>query len=496
MEFGGYMSSIQDLAKIMRDGYPENVTDDISSNWKSIIDSLFLDRFYKNSAYEKRVALIPDEDKVSFAGLIHPDNPKSGAYSGMCLVWFPTRNENMEEKSLIAFGCGTRGLAPDEGIIARPGHARLLSALGKLIQEKTNSFCWCKQDPANLIDTVPDIIRQQFPDFSDVFNRYGNVLYFICEIPNEVEKSEFIVQAMVDYYAIERNWRPKESAKSDIENLVQEIQKRIFERVTEEKIYHLLKERLYIILQGPPGTGKTRLAQNLMNLYFSNKSKSIQFHPTTTYENFISGIQPKVKADELSFGIYPGFLLKCLNEKEQDSEFLLVIDEINRADLGKVLGESIALFEFREVRENKSREIDLPYPTDEISTLTLPSDFYILGTMNTADRSIAIMDLAVRRRFAFINIWPQRGVVDEQNLSLASEAFEKLLNIFIQFASDENLVLLPGHSYFLAENESELKNRFKYELIPLLQDYILDGRITAMNSHIQGFIDWLQMRIT
>ena len=489
------MSSIQELARIMRGGYPENITDEISSQWKSIIDSLFTDRFYSNSAYDKRVALIPDDDKVSFAGLIHPDNPKSGAYSGMCLVWFPTKNENNEVKSLLAFGCGTRGLAPDEGILARPGHARYLKALGKLIQEETNCFCWCKQDPANLIETVPDIIRQQFPDFSDVFNRYGNVLYFLCEIPNDIEKSEFIVQAMVDYYSIERNWRPLKPTKIHTEELMQEIQQRIFSKVTEEDIYHLLKERLYIILQGPPGTGKTRFAQNLMNSYFDEKSKSIQFHPTTTYENFISGIQPKVTEKELSFGIYPGFLLKCLEEKGPNSEFLLVIDEINRADLGKVLGESIALFEFREVRDNKSREVDLPYPTDEISVLTLPSNFYILGTMNTADRSIAIMDLAVRRRFAFVNIWPQREVVDGQNLPLASEAFGKLLDIFVQFASDEILVLLPGHSYFLADNESELINRFQYELIPLLQEYILDGRITAMNSHIQGFIDWLLMRI-
>lgn len=490
------MSSIQDLARIIRDGYPQSVTDEITSRWKSTIDSLFSDRFYSTSAYDKRVALIPDDDKVSFAGLIHPDNPKSGAYSGMCLVWFPIKNENDEGNSLLAFGCGTRGLAPDEGILARPGHARYLKALGKYIQEKTSCFCWCKQDPANLIDTVPDIIRQQFPNFSDVFNRYGNVLYFLCEIPNDIERSELIVQAMVDYYATERGWRPLKSSRSNIENLLIEIQKRIFTKVTEEDIYHLLKERMYIILQGPPGTGKTRFAQNLMNSYFEKKSKSIQFHPTTTYENFISGIQPKVTEKELSFGIYPGFLLKCLKEKELDSEFLLVVDEINRADLGKVLGESIALFEFREVRDNKSREIDLPYPTDEISVLTLPSNFYILGTMNTADRSIAIMDLAVRRRFAFVNIWPQREVVDEQKLPLASEAFGKLLDIFIQFATDENLVLLPGHSYFLAENESELRNRFQYELIPLLQEYILDGRITAMNSHIQGFIDWLLMRIT
>lgn len=489
------MTSIQDLAMVIREGYPESVTDEVTTQWKAKIDSLFSDRFYKNSLYDKRVAIIPDEEKVSFAGFIHPDNPKSGAYSGMCLVWFPIRDEQNNGKSLLAFGIGTRGLAPDESILARPGHARYLKALGKFIQEKTECFCWCKQDPANLIDTVPEIIKQQFSDFSEVFNRYGNVLYFLCEVPKDIKKSELIVQSMIDYYAIERNWRPLQAAKNDLENLRQEIQKRIFTRVSEEDIYRLLKERLYIILQGPPGTGKTRFAQNLMRNYFPTSSKSIQFHPTTTYENFISGIQPKVTEKELSFGITPGFLLKCLDEKDPSNEYLLVIDEINRADLGKVLGESIALFEFREVREANSREIDLPYPTETIKYLSLPSNFYILGTMNTADRSIAIMDLAVRRRFAFIDVWPQRDVVDDQNIPLASEAYEKLLDIFIQYATDENLVLLPGHSYYLANNEIELKNRFVYELIPLLKEYILDGRISGMASQIQGYIDWLQMKI-
>jgi 5-methylcytosine-specific restriction protein B len=90
-----------------------------------------------------------------------------------------------------------------------------------------------------------------------------------------------------------------------------------------------------------------------------------------------------------------------------------------------------------------------------------------------------------------VDIWPQKSVVDEQGIPLASEAFSKLLEIFIQYASEENLVLLPGHSYFLAENTIELKNRFTYELIPLLQEYIKEGRLASMESQVQGYIDWL-----
>jgi len=116
--------------------------------------------------------------------------------------------------------------------------------------------------------------------------------------------------------------------------------------------------------------------------------------------------------------------------------------------------------------------------------------------MNSADRSIAILDLAVRRRFAFVDVWPQKTVVDSQHIPLASEAFSKLLEIFIQYASEDNLVLLPGHSYFLANSTDALIHRFKYELIPLLQEYIRDGRIASLESQIQGFIDWLLIKIS
>lgn len=491
---GIIMLAIDDLVKLISTGYPETVNEQVTDSWRKSIDSIFGERYRSDSPRGKRVALIQNEDNVSFAGLIHPENPNSGAYGGFCLVWFPKKGDGNEPgKSLLAFGCGTRGLSPDENILARPGHERYLHALRKYLTEQTGTFTWCKHDPSNLAEPIPDTIKKQFQDFSTVFSRYGNVLHFICEVPKDLPKATLIVKAFFDFYAWERGWKVLQAAKKEYEELFSEIQKRVFPSYNEEEIYHLLKERYFVILQGPPGTGKTRLANNIYSKYFSNQGKSIQFHPATTYENFVIGIQPNVNNDELSFSISNGFLLDAIEEAKNKKQFLLLIDEINRADLGKVLGEAIALFEYKEVKEGNSRRISLPYKNQSVSELELPSNLYVLGTMNSADRSIAILDLAVRRRFAFVDIWPQKSVVDMQNSNLSSEAFSRLLEIFVQYASEENLVLLPGHSYFLAENNDVLKNRFKYELIPLLQEYIRDGRIASMESQIQGYIDWLEL---
>lgn len=486
------MTAIEKLVEIISTGMPSTINDQVTNGWRSTIESIFGERFRATSARGIRVALIPNDDNVSFAGLIHPDNPNSGAYGGYCLVWFPKKgDESRNGKSLIAFGCGTRGLAPDESILTRPGHARYLQALRKYITEETGSFVWCKHDPSNLSESIPDAIKGQFSDFNYVFSRYGNVLHFICEVPEDKAKATLIVKSFLDYYAWERGWSVLQSAKMEYEELFSQIQRRVFPTYQEKDIFELLRQRYFVILQGPPGTGKTRLANNIFERDFERRGKLIQFHPATTYENFVIGIQPNVTNKELSFSIANGYLLDAITEAKDKKDYLLLIDEINRADLGKVLGEAIALFEYLEVKNGMSREVELAFGKNENSKLKLPTNLYVLGTMNSADRSIAILDLAVRRRFAFVDIWPQKTVVDEQQIPFASEAFSRLLEIFVQYASEENLVLLPGHSYFLANNIDELKDRFNFELIPLLKEYIREGRLASMESQVQGYIDWL-----
>ncbi len=179
-----------------------------------------------------------------------------------------------------------------------------------------------------------------------------------------------------------------------------------------------------------------------------------------------------------------------------EKEFVLHIDEINRADLGRVLGEAIYLLESREISHGEARRVHLPQALDDgTHEIEIPKSLYILGTMNSADRSIAILDMAIRRRFAFVTIWPDIEVVEAQGMGLATEAFARLQDIFAQYAPDDALVLMPGHSYFLADSLTEFYHRLRYELLPLLNEYLQEGRLGSCDNEIRAYVDWLESEI-
>jgi 5-methylcytosine-specific restriction protein B len=166
-----------------------------------------------------------------------------------------------------------------------------------------------------------------------------------------------------------------------------------------------------------------------------------------------------------------------------DKPYVLVVDEINRGDLGKVLGEAIYLFEPGEVGGANPREVSLPHGVNGKSTFALPPNLYVLATMNTADRSIAGIDLAVRRRFAFVTLMPDPSVI---NLEAARDVFDKLTDVFVEHASDDMLHLLPGHSYFLAKDEAQLRNRLQYDLLPLIDEYLRQGLLGPAASDLHA----------
>ena len=173
-----------------------------------------------------------------------------------------------------------------------------------------------------------------------------------------------------------------------------------------------------------------------------------------------------------------------------------MIDEINRADLGKILGEAIYLFEPDQVGK---RTIQLAHPVDGKKEFKLPENLYVLGTMNTADRSIANVDLAIRRRFSFMTMMPDRSVVASQPSSaaeLATRFYDLISDVFIEHAPDDALDLMPGHSYYLARDEAALRKRFKYELLPLLSEYLREGYLgpagTEFNAIRDALEDWVE----
>ncbi|WP_436738928.1 AAA family ATPase [Streptomyces sp. BBFR102] len=172
------------------------------------------------------------------------------------------------------------------------------------------------------------------------------------------------------------------------------------------EVRDLLQDCRQLIFYGPPGTGKTYLAQHIAEHLAGDPRavKLVQFHPSYAYEDFFEGIRPVVQDKEgagpLSFALRPGPFrqLVDLADEDPDTPYFLIIDEINRANLAKVFGELYFLLEYRD------STIDLPYSGE----FRLPRNVFLIGTMNTADRSIALVDAAMRRRFAFMTLHPDQ----------------------------------------------------------------------------------------
>ena len=176
-----------------------------------------------------------------------------------------------------------------------------------------------------------------------------------------------------------------------------------------EEIEVLLREKRQVIFQGPPGTGKTYVAQALANCLAGTEDRVtlVQFHPSYAYEDFVRGFRPALVNGQAGFTLQDGPLLRAAEKarNDRDAKHFLIIDEINRGNLAKVFGELYFLLEYRD------RKIRMQYQQDGEDDFSLPPNLYIIGTMNTADRSIALVDLALRRRFYFIEFHPDTDPV-------------------------------------------------------------------------------------
>lgn len=477
------MGAVRELSELIRQGRgaPEGSV-------RSRVEAVFGERYPKAVLKDVQVrdayALAREdaEGAVPWAGLINPDNPQSGPYGGTSLVWFPG-----ETMSLVGFGVGTRGISPDEGILTRPGHRRRVAALRRLLAQM-DVLVWSKADPAALNVSVPKTFSSKLPEFAGTFKRYANEMYCVAQVPSDPEKAENVVRYFLDLYAFERGWPPLKAFEQESAGFLERLRGQLFQVPTASTVSDLLKSRRFVILQGAPGTGKTRLAELVKRQVFKDCGSTIQFHPSVTYEDFVVGLSPDPTQGTLRFVVRPGALIDAASSAAKD-DFLLVIDEINRADLGKVLGEAIYLFEAGEVGGPNAREVRLPHSINGQATLKLPEGLYVLGTMNTADRSIASLDLAIRRRFAFVSVPPDRSAIETNAPAEALRFFDDLADLFVEHAPEEALDLLPGQAYFLASDVPRLKSRVKHELIPLLDDYLRQGLLGAASAELQAVRD-------
>ena len=430
---------------------------------------------------------------VPFAAYIHPSNPPSGPYGGMSFVIFPV----FGEPCLVAMVVGTQGLSPDEAILGRPGHGRKIQAICAWLNKqygKGQQIAWAKQDPTRVDLDLPDAIKRLWSPYQRIFERYGKVIYAAFTPVADSEATAAAVTALLDVMFEERGQRPLAQFTEQAEVVRAAWFEHLMSSTTREQVTELLDKRRYVILQGPPGTGKTLMAGQILRDEYGSVGRSIQFHPNTTYENFIGGLAPVAGDGSLGFRFAPapGFLMDSAAAavNNPSKNYLLHIDEINRADLGKILGEAIYLLE---PEPGFERKIDLPYdfgPPFQ-RTFFLPPNLHILGTMNSADRSIAIVDVAVRRRFAFVPLWPSMQVVEQHGCQLTQRAFRELISIFIEHASDDALSLVPGHSYFLAKDEASARSNLRTNLAPLLKEYLAQGYVTGFAEGIRSYLQWL-----
>lgn len=251
-----------------------------------------------------------------------------------------------------------------------------------------------------------------------------------------------------------------------------------------DTLVSLVKSKKNIILQGAPGVGKTfaakRLAYSMMGVKDPNRVMMVQFHQSYSYEDFIMGFRPSENGFKLKHGVFYEFCKRA--EVDSDNDYFFIIDEINRGNLSKIFGELFMLLE----SDKRGVALQLLYADEKFS---IPENLYIIGMMNTADRSLAMLDYALRRRFAFFDLKPafeSDGFKSYQH-SLNNDKFNKLIECIKQLnlaiKSDETLGagFCIGHSYFCDldkcetyEREDSLSRIVEFELIPLLNEYWFD----------------------
>lgn len=251
-----------------------------------------------------------------------------------------------------------------------------------------------------------------------------------------------------------------------------------------ETLVHLLRKKKNLILQGAPGTGKSfaakRLAYSMMHQKNPERVMMIQFHQSYSYEDFIMGFRPT--RTELGFELKKGpFYNFCkLAESDSENEYFFIIDEINRGNLSKIFGELFLLIE----SDKRDIPMRLLYSNEKFA---IPANLHIIGMMNTADRSLAFLDYALRRRFAFYEFKPafQSSGFEKLRKDINNTRFDKLVqtteSLNKEISSDETLGrgFCIGHSFFCVNPNEQVSNLWleslvSYELIPLLEEYWFD----------------------
>ena len=265
------------------------------------------------------------------------------------------------------------------------------------------------------------------------------------------------------------------------------------------QLKNLLLRKQNVILQGAPGVGKTfcakRLAYTILGEKNEDKISFIQFHQNYSYEDFIMGYKPDGSDFVLKEGVFYRFCRKA--KSDPDSKYFFIIDEINRGNLSKIFGELLMLIE----KDYRGTYASMPYKEERF---VVPKNLYIIGMMNTADRSLAMIDYALRRRFSFVEMEPgfeSEGFRNYQK-GLKSDLFNKIVDLIKELnedISDDNSLgkgFKIGHSYLCGINQEDctkelLEEIVKYDILPMLQEYWFDNqdKVEKWNKRFLGLFE-------
>lgn len=518
--------------------------------------------------------------KGAYIGLIDPGQPivedefesdgindTSGGYTGLSFVVFTQCNAQakadddkskkktaMEKASkakqdycIVSIGIGSSSLGDDLDLASKPGFRRSFMNLVNKTQDEEVDYHFVENWAAmesrcpGLKDRVDEIEKKGGkPDNSGPLHcsieKYDKpkLLPAACviKLPEKADKGIPALDAWLAKYAQWRGWMSKSNLPSDLGKLLQQKRRPAkTQEVIEAEISSILEEHKYIVLQGAPGCGKTWSANNIASSKDLKTKKPkyskvffTQFHAETTYADFVYGIKPILGTGTgLGYEGKKGTLLDAIDYAARNNaeNVLLIIDEINRANLANVLGPVFYLFEPNAKERNhelylgqvtglsacdmkvkNGKEEMTIYTVDvngDIKCKALPTNLYVIATMNTADKSLAVVDFALRRRFAWYTLYPCQ--LDDKKLNgrhFNAKLFEQIRTLFKSYATDEELNLQPGHSYFItdAKEESkglndEMKHRLVYEIMPLMKEYFAEGYLQeAKNEFAQLYYSY------
>jgi MoxR-like ATPase len=335
--------------------------------------------------------------------------------------------------------------------------------------------------------------------FSYIFEKYSKYFKIEAEVDESIAGEEnsqpsAVSEAGGSVYGEVIDKKPNSTHEHKVEEYsIEDFLKEIFvDKEEAEELIELLEYKSNIILQGPPGVGKTFIGKRLAYLHSgvkdSSKIKMVQFHQSYSYEDFVRGFRPNSNGGfELKDGIF--FELCKEAAKEPSNNFYLIIDEINRGNLSKIFGELLMLIE----KDKRGAEygITMTYTKPNEEKFFVPKNLYIIGTMNTADRSLALVDYALRRRFSFIDMEPAFHKVSFKEFLISSGVSEEFTLKIIDAMSTLNEEIESddielgkgyrvGHSYFcnidnLEDQQKWYERIIKFEIRPLLEQYWFDN---------------------